>query len=383
MGELEEEASSGQDTSFHMEEAKQMKDLVGSAGHPATIKDVAAQAGVSVATVSAVINRNKYVSPELAHRVQEIIAALGYERNSLAQGLKKQTSQTIGLIISDITNPYFTSVVRGVEDVANARGYSLILGNTDEDQTKEISYMRLLESKRADGLIVARHAPGNHAYLRSWPTHRLPLVSIGYLPEDESIDAVLIDNVAGARQAVEHLITLGYERIGIVTGPRGITATEERLTGYQQALAAHGIPLDPALIAEGNLRIDGGEHAALHLLTQGAARPTALFVMNGLMVIGALQAIDRVGLCCPEDIALVGFDDFEWAAVMHPRLTTVRQPTYEIGQKAAQLLFERLEKRDTAPQVIRLQPQLIIRESCGATLQSSTTPKEMSGDIHP
>ncbi len=363
-----------------MEEEKQMKDMEVSAGRPATIKDVAAHAGVSVATVSAVINSNKYVSPDLAQRVHESITALGYERNSLAQGLKKQTSQTIGLIISDITNPFFTSVVRGVEDVANARGYSLILGNTDEDLKKEMSYMRLLESKRADGLIVAVTL-GNHEYLRSWPAHRLPLVSIDRLPSGLSIDAVLIDNVAGARQAVEHLITLGHERIGIVTGLSGITTTQERLTGYQQALEAHGIPLDPALIAEGDSRIDGGERAALQLLTQEAARPTALFVTNGLMVIGALQAIDRVGLRCPQDMALVGFDDFEWAAVMHPRLTTVCQPTYEIGQKAAELLFERLEKRDAAPQVVRLQPRLIIRESCGAALQSSTPPKEMSGDI--
>ncbi len=357
-----------------------MEDIVRLDGRPATIKDVAAHAGVSVATVSAVINSNKYVSPDLAHRVHESIAALGYERNSLAQGLKKHTSQTIGLIISDITNPYFTSVARGVEDVANARGYSLILGNTDEDLKKEMSYFRLLESKRADGLIVAVTL-GNHGYLRSWPANRLPVVSIDRLPSELSVDAVLIDNVAGAHQAVEHLITLGHERIGIVTGLPGITTTEERLTGYQQALEAHGIPLDPALIAEGNSRIDGGERAALQLLTQKAAQPTALFVTSGLMVIGALQAIDWVGLRCPQDIALVGFDDFEWAAVMHPRLTTVRQPTYEIGQKAAQLLFERLEKRDTAPQIVRLQPQLIIRESSGAALQSSTTPEEMPIDV--
>lgn len=358
-----------------------MEDIVRSAGRPATIKDVAAHAGVSVATVSAVINSNKYVSPDLIQRVHESITALGYERNSLAQGLKKQTSHTIGLIISDITNPFFTSVVRGVEDVANARGYSLILGNTDEDLQKEMSYMRLLDSKRADGLIVAVTL-GNHAYLRSWPTQRLPLVSIDRLPSELSIDAVLVDNVAGARQAVEHLITLGHERIGIVTGLSGITTTEERLTGYQQALEAHGIPLDPALIAEGDSRIDGGERGALQLLTEEVVRPTALFMTNGLMVIGALQAINRVGLRCPEDIALVGFDDFEWAAVMHPRLTTVCQPTYEIGQKAAELLFERLEKRDTAPQVIRLQPRLIIRESSGAALQSSTTAEEMPSDIH-
>ena len=358
-----------------------MKDIVRSAGRPATIKDVAAHAGVSVATVSAVINSNKYVSPDLIQRVHESITALGYERNSLAQGLKKRTSQAIGLIVPDITNPFFTSLLRGVEDVANGQGYSLILGNTDEDLQKEMSYMRLLDSKRADGLIVAVTL-GNHAYLRSWPTQRLPLVSIDRLPSELSIDAVLLDNMGGARQAVEHLITLGHKRIGIVTGIPGITTTEERVTGYQQALAAYGMPFDPALIAEGNSRIDGGERAALQLLTQEAARPTALFVTNGLMVIGALQAIDLVGLRCPQDIALVGFDDFEWAAIMHPRLTTVYQPTYEIGQKAAQLLFERLEKRDSPPQVVRLQPHLIIRESCGAALQSSTTPEEISSDVH-
>jgi LacI family transcriptional regulator len=377
----EEEASYGQDPSRCMEEAKQMNDMEPSAERPATIKDVAAHAGVSVATVSAVINRNKYVSPGLVQRVQESIAALGYERNSLAQGLKMHTSQTIGLIISDITNPFFTSVVRGVEDVANARGYSLILGNTDEDVKKEMSYMHLLESKRADGLIVS-FTLGNHEYLRSWPAQRLPLVSIDRLPPELSIDAVLIDNVAGARKAVEHLIALGHERIGIVTGLTGITTTEERLIGYQRALKAHGIPFDPALIAEGNSRVDGGERAALQLLTQEAVRPTALFVASGLMVIGALQAIDRVGLRCPEDIALVCFDDFEWAAVMYPRLTTVCQPTYEIGQKAAELLFERLEKRDAPPQAVRLQPQLVIRESTGAALQSFTAPTEMPGDGH-
>jgi len=264
-----------------------------SADRPATIKDVAARAAVSVATVSAVINSNKYVSPALAQRVRESITALGYERNSLAQGLKTQTSHTIGLIISDITNPFFTSIVRGVEDVANAHHYSLILGNTDENLKKEMSYFRLLESKRADGLIVAVTA-GSHEYLQSWPAHHLPLVSIDRSLFNLGIDAVLVDNVAGARTAVEHLIALGHRRIGIVTGIPGITSTEERLTGYKQALEMHGIPCDPALIAVADSRVDGGERGALHLLMQEDARPTALFVMNGLMGIGALQAIDEI-----------------------------------------------------------------------------------------
>lgn len=344
------------------------------AGRSVTIKDVAAHAAVSVATVSAVINGNKYVSPELEQRVRTSIATLGYERNSFAQGLKTQTSQTIGLIISDIANPFFTSMVRGVEDVANAHHYSLILGNTDENFDKERNYIRLLESKRADGLIIAATA-GSHKYLQS--ARHLPLVSIDRSLFELGIDSVLVDNVAGARAATEHLISLGHRRIGIVTGIPGITSTEERLAGYKQALAAHDIPYDPTLIAVADSRVKGGEHGVTQLLTQQSPRPSALFLMNGLMVIGALRAIAQAGLRCPQDIALVGFDEFEWSSVMQPPLTTVRQPIYEIGQRAAQLLFERLQKRDKEPREVRLSPQLIVRESCGATLQREMlTPSE-------
>jgi LacI family transcriptional regulator len=336
-----------------------------SASRSVTIKDVAAHASVSVATVSAVINGNKYVSPELEQRVRTSIATLGYERNSFAQGLKTQTSQTIGLIISDIANPFFTGIVRGVEDVASAHHYSLILGNTDENLDKERSYIRLLESKRADGLIIAATA-GSHEYLQS--AQHLPLVSIDRSLFEQGIDSVLVDNVAGAQAAIEHLIALGHQRIGIVTGIPGITTTEERLAGYKQALAAHNIAFDPTLIAAADSRVGGGERGAMQLLTELSDRPTALFMMNGLMVIGALRAIARMGLRCPQDIALVGFDDFEWASVTHPSLTTVRQPIYEIGQRAAELLFERLQKRDKEPSEVRLRPQLIVRESCGAIL---------------
>lgn len=345
-----------------------------SAGRSVTIKDVAAHAAVSVATVSAVINGNKYVSPELEQRVRVSIAALGYERNSFAQGLKTQTSHTIGLIVSDIANPFFTSMVRGVEDVANAHHYALILGNTDESLDKERSYIRLLESKRADGLIIAATA-GSHKYLQA--AQHLPLVSIDRSLFELGIDSVLVDNVAGARAAIEHLIALGHRRIGIVTGIPGITSTEERLAGYKQALAAHGIALDPALIAVADSRVGGGERGTMQLLTLQGARPTALFLMNGLMIIGALRAITQAGLRCPQDIALVGFDEFEWSSVMQPPLTTVRQPIYEIGQKAAQLLFERLQKREKEPSEVRLHPQLIVRESCGAALQrEALTPSE-------
>ena len=338
------------------------------ADRSATIKDVASHASVSVATVSAVMNENKYVSPELAQRVRESIAALGYKRNSFARGLKTQISYSIGLIVPDITNPFFTNIARGVEDVANDLNYSLILGNTDEDPEKEKKYLHLLESKQADGLIIAVTAR-SHEYLQQLPLQDLALVSIDRSLFDLGIDTVMVDNKEGTRTAIEHFLALGHRRIGLVAGLRGIAPTEERLQGYTEALEKHGIAVDPALIAMTYARIDGGERGAMQLLNL-KDRPTALFLMDGTMTIGALQAIARHDLRCPEDIAIACFDDFTWAPVMRPHLTVVDQPTYEIGQQAAYLLFERLQNRKKAPRELRLQTHLIIRESCGSRLHS-------------
>jgi LacI family transcriptional regulator len=338
-----------------------------SADRPITIKDVATHASVSVATVSAVMNENKYVSPELAQRVRESITALGYQRNSFARGLKTQMSYSIGLIIPDITNPFYTNIARGVEDVAHAHHYSLILGNTDEDPEKEKRYLQLLESRQADGFIIAV-TDHSHEYLQSLPLRNLALVSIDRSLFDLGIDTVMVDNRVGARTAIEHLIALGHRRIGLVTGVRGIAPTEERIAGYTEALEKRGIAVDPALIAIARPRIDGGERGAMQLLAL-EDRPTALFMMDGTMVVGALRTIAMFGLRCPEDIALACFDDFTWASVMRPHLTVVEQPTYEIGKQSAHLLFERLQNRGRAPQEIRLQTQLIVRESCGAALR--------------
>lgn len=315
------------------------------------------------------MNSNKYVSPELEQRVRASIDALGYMRNSMARGLKTQVSHTIELIIPDIANPFFTNISRGVEDVANAHHYALILGNTDEDPQKELNYIHLLHGKRADGMIIATTAQG-HELAPSWPLHHFPIVSIDRSLFHLGIDTVLVDNQHGARMAIEHLIRLGHRRIGIVTGLPGIAPTDERLAGYKEALEAHGIAVDPALIVVSQARVGGGEHGARQLLTETADRPTALFLMDGTMVIGALQAIAKLGLRCPEDIALIGFDDFVWASVMHPRLTVISQPTYEIGCTAARLLFERLENPQREPREIRLPTQLIVRESCGASLKA-------------
>ncbi len=339
-----------------------------SADRSATIKDVAAHAAVSVATVSAVINENKYVSPELAQRVQASIAALGYSRNSFARGLKTQLSHCIGLIVPDITNPFYTNIARGAEDVARAHNYSLILGNTDEDPEKEKKYLQLLESKQADGLIIAV-TDRSYAYLQTLSLQNLALVSIDRSLFDLGIDTVLVENQKGARDAVEHLLALGHRRIGLLTGARGIAPTEERLTGYIEALEKQGITVDPSLIVTTRPRVDGGERGAQQLLLR-EDRPTAIFMMDGTMVTGALQTILRMGFRCPEDIAIASFDDFVWASVMRPHLTVVDQPTYDIGRQSARLLFERLQNRERAPREIRLPTRLIVRESSGTALST-------------
>ncbi len=330
----------------------------------ATIRDVAERARVSVATVSAVFNENKYVSPELAGRVRESIATLHYRPNGLARSLKQQRAHILGLILSDITNPFFTTLVRAVEDTARSAGYTLLLGNTDENAAKEEAYVELLHSRQVDGLILVASA-GEHAYLPALLEAGLPVVCVDRSLASLGADSVLTDNVAGAYQAVSHLIALGHRRIGIVTGLPGVTSTHQRLDGYRQALTEHGIAADPAFVREGDSRIEGGAARAAELLAL-PDRPTALFVTNNLMTIGAMRAIEDAGLRCPDDVALVGFDDFEWASVFRPRLTTVRQPVYEIGKVAARLLIQRIERKRTGEAAeILLPPTLIVRESCG------------------
>lgn len=334
----------------------------------ATIRTVAAHARVSVATVSAVVNGTKPVSPELTARVRASVDALAYRPNTLARSLKQQRSHILGLVLSDITNPFFTTLVRAVEDTARERGYTLLLGNTDEQVAKEEAYVELLRSRQVDGLILVASA-GEHRYLPELLAAGFSVVCVDRSLVSLGVDSVLTDNVAGAREAVAHLIARGHRRIGIVTGLPGVTSTHERLQGYREALAAAGtIAADATLVREGNSRIDGGEREAAALLDLPAP-PTALFVTNNLMTIGAMRTILDRGLRCPEDIALIGFDDFEWASVFRPRLTTVRQPVYAIGETATRLLVDRIEHRRAGEAVeVCLPPTLVVRESCGEAL---------------
>ena len=334
-----------------------------------TLHDVARAAGVSIATVSATINRTANVSPVLQEKVRQAVMELGYNPDAIARSLKTRTTRTLGLIISDISNPFFTAVIRGIEDVANERGYTLMLCNTDERPEKERAYVQLLQSRRVDGVIMAPVGK-REDYEDLGRTMRAPVVFIDRRVPAHA-DAVVVDNALGAREVVRYLLGLGHRRIGVIAGLPQISTSEERLAGYHQALREAGLTSDPALQKVGYSRLEGGYRAALDLLAM-PDHPTAIFATNNLMVIGLMRAVAERGLRCPAAISVVGFDDFDWASVFQPRLTTVAQPTYEMGVKAAQLLFSRLgEAREGERQEIILVPSLIVRESCAAPQEGS------------
>jgi LacI family transcriptional regulator len=329
-----------------------------------TLHDVARVAGVSIATVSATINQAAYVSPALQERVRKAVAEVGYHPDAIARSLKTRTTKTLGLIISDISNPFFTSLIRGVEDAASARGYTLILCNTDERLEKERAYVHLLRSRRVDGVIMAP-VGGAEDYVDFQTVVGAPVVFIDRRVPARA-DVVVVDNALGAREVVRYLLGLGHRRIGVITGLPKISTSEERLAGYQDTLREAGLHSDSALLKVGYSRLEGGYQAALELLALQDP-PSAIFATNNLMAIGLMRAVAERGLHCPRDISVACFDDFEWASVFHPRLTTVAQPTYEMGSKAAELLLTRLNESSIAePQTCVLTPTLVIRDSCAA-----------------
>jgi DNA-binding LacI/PurR family transcriptional regulator len=333
-----------------------------------TIQDVADFAEVSKATVSRVLNGNPTVDETLRLRVVSAIQTLGYHPNRSAQRLRLNTSSVLGLIISDIQNPFFTSVVRGVEDAAYDAQMSIVLCNSDEDPDKQTMYLEVLRSERVGGLIITPASSQDLDLLSQFHDANVPIVLLDRWVEGEDFDAVTVDNVSGAYNAVKHLIDLGYHRIAIVSGMSHLTTGKERYEGYRMALEEAGIPIDSDLVKIGNFKTDSGDQLTSDLLDMNPP-PEAIFTANNLMTLGALEAIHRRGLRIPQDIALVSFDDMPWAGALSPRLTAVSQPTYELGQQAVRLLLRRLELPTAEPEHVTLPTNLLIRESCGAALQ--------------
>jgi len=335
-----------------------------------TIKDVAKKVRVSASTVSRVIRGELHVSPETRKRVLQAVKEMGYFPDSSARAMVKKETKTIGVSVSDISNPFYPPLIRGIENTVNKFGYSMILCNTDEDPKKEEQYLRMMQEKRIDGLIISPTNP-KVPFLKMFEARHTPIVCIDRFLENGEVDTVCVDNIHGAFMAVEHLINLGHRRIAIITGIKGITTTEERLKGYLNALSRYGIDKDESLIARGNSKIQGGVEATKTLF-ELKSPPTAIFSSNNLMTIGVYIALKKLKKKIPEDVAVVGFDDLEWAEALCPPPTVVLQPTYTIGATAAQILIQRILKEGPEnKQNIMLKTELIVRESCGAIKKQS------------
>jgi LacI family transcriptional regulator len=330
----------------------------------ANAKQIAVLARVSTATVSHVLNNSANVSPKLRERVLKVVRDLNYHPNTLARSLKTRKSNTVGMVITDITNAFYPAVVRGAEDVLIREGYTLVVGNTDGDAKKEEAYYRTFVAKRVDGLLLIT-CPTEYppAYLARHNPEETPVVLINRDYPSLRADAVLADHLEGSRQAVSYLLDSGHRRVGIVTGPAQHVSSRQRLRGYEEALRDHALPVRPELIREGRFDIKSGYDQTKALLAL-PERPTAVFLCNAPMAMAALRAIFDAALRCPEDVALVSFDDLEWFDLIQPRITAVAQPAYNLGATAAEILLKRISGQLTGPPCRSvLETQLIIRES--------------------
>jgi DNA-binding LacI/PurR family transcriptional regulator len=328
----------------------------------ANIKDVARLASVSTATVSRVLANERYVKEDVRRAVQAAMEQLNYQPSRTARSLRSQRSRIIGLIISDIQNPFFTSLVRAVEDVAYGQEYALFLCNADEDSEKEKFYLDLMQAEHVAGVIVSPTREKADPCLELVKA-RIPFVVVDRTLADVQVDTVVLDNIQGAYDLVSHLIADGHKRIGAVLGHPIATTGRERYEGYARALADHHLPLEPDLVRVGAPRELVGHRLTEELLALPEP-PTALFTGNSLLTMGALRALRQREWQIPHDMALVGFDEFEWMALMRPGLTVIAQPTYDIGRIAAELLLQRIEDPARPPQKVVTRGLLHVRQSC-------------------
>lgn len=306
----------------------------------ANILDVALKANVSIATVSRVVNKSDHkVNPATREKVLAAISELDYRPNALAKGLLMKKTMTIGIIIPDISNPYYAEIVRGIQDTADLAGYAVMLHNTDGKQERIIRYIYLLREKSVDGVIFCGGIINEYETLSILKELKERVVVVGRHPVD--FPAVMVDNMGGATQAVQHLINLGHRLIGCIAGPDGSTTAADRLTGYRNALAQNGIAFDERLVKRGTWSPESGYARAQELLT-GSERPTAILCANDQMAFGAMKAARELGLNVPKDLGVVGFDNVPPGSYFDPPLTTVEIPMYDIGVASMRMLIELL-----------------------------------------
>jgi len=306
-----------------------------------------------------------YVSEELRERVLRAVKDLDYSPDGIARSMSQRRTLTLGLVVSDITNPFFTAVSRGVEDTGQKSGYSVVLCNTDEDVEKERGYLRVLREKRVDGILLTT-AGREGGHIQRLVEAGTKLVLIDRSIPGLSVPSVQVDNFGGVHRATEYLLNLGHRRIGIVTGRLSVSTADERLRGYEGALAAATVQLDPSLIVSGHFTEEGGHEAGRNLLSR-SHRPTAVISCNNFMTTGLLVALREGGSRVPEDVSVISFDDLPYFALLDHPVTVISQPMYDLGRSACELLL-RLITGELSPSSskahIRLPTGLVIRESC-------------------
>jgi LacI family transcriptional regulator len=342
---------------------------------PATLRDVATAAGVHPATASRALNPGTrlLVSEETAQRVTEAAERLGYRPNSVARSLRTRRSHTVGVLIPDLNNPLFPPIIRGIEDRLAQHGYVALIGNTDADPGKERLVFDQMRARHVDGFVLAT-ATLNSPILAEAAKAELPLVLMNRTAQDYPFSSVSVDNEQGVRAAVAHLVALGHTRIGHIAGPQDISTGTARLRGYQEAMATHGLAIGPADViyasgytVEEGLRCGGG-------LLDATDDLTAVVAANDMLAVGCYAALDSRGVRCPEDMSVIGFNDMPFVDRLHPPLSTVRFPHYQLGTEAARLLLERIEGGQGPVKILFLAPELIARGSTGALEQSGAVP---------
>jgi LacI family transcriptional regulator len=325
-----------------------------------TFNDLAQELNLSTATISRALSRPEIVAPETRTRVLEAVRRSGYQMNGIARSLRTQSTHTIGVIVSDICNPFFSSIVKAAEDVARTNGYTVLICNADEEGRNEEAALRLFIERQVSGVIRCS-AGANSSLLQVLHEKSIPLVDLDRQSGLPDIDTVILNNKLGASLATRHLIQLGHKRIAIVSGPQHLSNARDRLEGFRKALRAARIAIPKNYVEFGDFREASGFQAAERLLDLDSP-PTAIFVANNEMMAGTLSSVRQRRVKVPRELSLVGFDDARWARYLEPPLTVVSQPAELMGQKAAQLLLTRLSGRRT-PQTVLFQPELIVRRS--------------------
>jgi LacI family transcriptional regulator len=331
-----------------------------------TMDDVARAAHVSKQTVSAVVNNKSGISEKTRERIRKIMIRLDYQPNLLAGSLRGQSSFTVGVLIPSITNPFYPELVRGIEDEAQRRGYSLFLCNSDENPEKEVEYVQLLRRHRIAGLIAAtiQVRPAWIEALKNLAAQRIPVVVLGASRPSDNVIHIVVNDVEGFAKATSHLLDLGHERIGMIMPPADPNGESPRLTGFLQAHARRGRTVAPELLAPGGWHVTDGRASTAHLM-ELPVPPTAIVAPNDMAAIGAITKLKELGRRVPEDVAVVGYDNIAIAEWYDPALTTVDQPHYQMGALAMQTLLKRLERPGDPAEALTLETSLIIRRSSG------------------